>query len=266
MLDKLKCSRDMHIEDTIVQVAGKEIGPGRLTIIAGPCAVESREQMLATALAVKEAGADFLRGGAFKPRTSPYAFQGLGEEGLKLLSLAKKETGLPTISEIVDANDLPLYEDVDILQVGSRNMQNYSLLKAVGRSGKPVMLKRGLSATYEELLCSAEYIMNEGNPNVILCERGIRSFENHTRNTLDIAAVPVLKHLSHLPVAVDPSHAAGIREYVPALAKAAVAAGADAIMMEVHCNPDEALSDGRQSIDTQTFAKLCKELRELRSK
>ena len=254
-------SRIAHPADTVIDICGKKIGGGNKLIIAGPCAVESKEQILATARAVKSAGADILRGGAYKPRTSPYAFQGLGEEGIKYLAMAKKETGLPIISEIVDASDLPIFEDVDILQIGSRNMQNFSLLKAVGRTDKVILLKRGASATYEELLESAEYIMNEGNSKIILCERGIRTFETYTRNTLDIAAVPVLKELSHLPVVVDPSHATGRRELVAPLALAVNAVGADGLMVEVHLHPDEALSDGTQSITAETFADIVKKIK-----
>ncbi len=261
MKDILLSTRTEHPENSVVSVGDLKIGGGDLVVIAGPCAVESEKQIVSIAEAVKAAGADMLRGGAFKPRTSPYDFQGLGEEGIRCLLKAKKETGLPIISEIISEENLDLFEDVDVLQIGSRNMQNYSLLKAVGKTNKPVLLKRGISATYEEVLASAEYIMAEGNRNVILCERGIRSFETYTRNTLDIAAVPVLKELSHLPVAVDPSHASGRRELVPALSRAAVAAGADALMVEVHCRPEEALSDGRQSLSCEEFAAMMKEIR-----
>lgn len=254
-------SRIEHPEDTVIDICGRKIGGGNKLIIGGPCAVESKEQILAVALAVKDAGADILRGGAYKPRTSPYDFQGLGEDGIKYLVEAKKETGLPIVSEILDAADLPIFEDVDILQIGSRNMQNFSLLKAVGRTDKAILLKRGVSATYEELLESAEYIMNEGNSKVILCERGIRTFETYTRNTLDIAAVPVLKKLSHLPVIVDPSHATGRRELIAPMAMAANAAGADGLMIEVHLHPDEALSDGMQSITAEAYADIIKGLK-----
>ena len=256
----LKSSREAHPEDTLIRVGDVLIGGGELTVIAGPCAVESEKQIIEIAEAVKAAGATMLRGGAFKPRTSPYDFQGLGEEGIRYLLKAKAETGLPVVTEIVAARDLEFFADVDILQIGSRNMQNYSLLKEVGHSGKPVLLKRGISATYEELLKSAEYLMAEGNERIILCERGIRSFEPYTRNTLDIAAVPVLKELSHLPVAVDPSHASGKSELVSPLARAAVAAGADVLMLEVHGKPEEALSDGRQSIDFETFRNLMRNI------
>ncbi len=254
-------SRIEHPADTVIDICGRKIGGGNKLIIGGPCAVESKEQILAVARAVKDAGADILRGGAYKPRTSPYDFQGLGEDGIKYLVEAKKETGLPIVSEILDAADLPIFEDVDILQIGSRNMQNFSLLKAVGRTDKAILLKRGVSATYEELLESAEYIMNEGNSKVILCERGIRTFETYTRNTLDIAAVPVLKKLSHLPVIVDPSHATGRRELIAPMAMAANAAGADGLMIEVHLHPDEALSDGMQSITAEAFADIVKGLK-----
>lgn len=261
MKDIRLTTRENHPENTQFKVGDLTIGGGELVVIAGPCAVESEKQIIETAKAVKAAGANILRGGAFKPRTSPYDFQGLGEEGIRLLLKAKAETGLPVVSEIVNAEDLDIFADVDILQVGSRNMQNYSLLKALGKSGKPVLLKRGISATYEEVLASAEYLMSEGNSRVLLCERGIRSFETYTRNTLDIAAVPALKTLSHLPVAVDPSHASGRSELVPVLSKAAVAAGADVLMLEVHCTPEEALSDGRQSLSCEEFASFMREIR-----
>ena len=258
MIDIKLSSRIEHPEDTIIDIGGKKIGGGNRIVIAGPCAVESCDQIIEIAKAVKEAGADMLRGGAYKPRTSPYAFQGLGQEGLDFLLEAKKITGLPIVSEILDGADIGCFENIDILQVGSRNMQNYSLLKALGRTNKPILLKRGVSATYEELLESAEYILSEGNPNVILCERGIRTFETYTRNTLDIAAVPVLKELSHLPVIVDPSHATGRRELVEPMALAANAVGADGLMIEVHTSPDDALSDGRQSITPEAFARIVK--------
>ena len=229
-----KANRKFHPQDTMVDCGGVTIGHGLFQIIAGPCSVESEEQMVTVAKAVKAAGATLLRGGAFKPRTSPYAFQGLHEDGLKLLLKAKEATGLPVVTEIMDASHLPLFDDVDVIQVGARNMQNFELLKAVGRTNIPVLLKRGLSATLEELVMSAEYIMAEGNPNVVLCERGIRTFETSMRNTLDISAVPMLKKMTHLPVVIDPSHAAGIAFMVPSLAKAAVAVGADGLMIEVH--------------------------------
>lgn len=234
-----------------------------LTIIAGPCAVESEKQIVDIAQKIKALGADYLRGGAFKPRTSPYDFQGLAEEGLRLLSIAKKETGLRTVSEIVDIRDIDLFYDVDVLQVGARNMQNYELLKELGKIDKPVLLKRGFAATYEELLASAEYIISEGNNNVVLCERGIRTFENYTRNTLDISAVPALKALGNLPVCVDPSHGTGRSEMVEPMALAAVAAGADGIMVEVHNDPEHAALDGRQSITPEEFARLATKARKL---
>ena len=260
-----KAGRALHPEDTVISLGSTEIGGGSLTLIAGPCSVESEAQVVAIARAVKAAGATLLRGGAFKPRTSPYAFQGLGERGLAYLKIAKEETGLPLVSEIMDQSQLPLFQDVDILQVGARNMQNFALLKALGRQEKPVLLKRGLSATYEEFLMSAEYLLKEGNPRVILCERGIRSFEPSVRNTLDITAVPMLQKLSHLPLIVDPSHAGGKSELVPPLAKAAVAAGCDGLLIEVHNAPAQARSDGAQALDPQEFSKLCRSLRRLHS-
>ncbi len=233
-----------------------QFGGDKLVVIAGPCSVETEEQIVGIAQAVKEAGADMLRGGAFKPRTSPYDFQGLEAAGIKMLLKAKEETELPIITEIMDPSNLDLFSEVDVLQVGARNMQNYALLKALGKSNKPILLKRGISATYMELLTAAEYILSEGNPNVILCERGIRTFETYTRNTLDVAAVPVLKELSHLPTVVDPSHGSGRSELVGSLALAAVAAGADGLMIEVHNDPANALSDGRQSITPEQFREL----------
>lgn len=256
--------RYFHPDGTRVTVGDVTIGGGKPVMIAGPCSVESREQLLETARAVREAGGDLLRGGAFKPRSSPYSFQGLGEEGLKLLAEAREETGLPIVSEVMDVESLPVVADyVDILQIGARNMQNFPLLKDVGRLNKPVLLKRGLSATIEEWLMSAEYILNEGNPHVILCERGIRTFETHTRNTLDLSAVPVVKHLSHLPIIVDPSHGTGKRRYVAPLSKAGLVAGADGLMVEVHPNPEKALSDGPQSLTIPEFTGLMKDLRRL---
>ena len=252
-------NRKFHPENTVIQVGDVCIGKG-LTLIAGPCSVESREQIIGIARRIKESGAGILRGGAFKPRTSPYAFQGMKEEGLRLLLEAKKEVGIPIITEIMDLSQLPLFEDVDILQVGARNMQNFTLLSALGKIGKPVLLKRGMSATYEDLLMSAEYIMAAGNPDVILCERGIRTFERYTRNTLDLSAVPVLKKLSHLPVIVDPSHAAGRSDLVASLSAAAVASGADGIMVEVHNDPPHAKCDGQQSITPDAFDVLAKKL------
>ena len=246
-------NRKFHPEDTIVPVGNTQIGGGTLTIMAGPCSVESEDQIVAVAKAVKASGATMLRGGAFKPRTSPYAFQGMGAEGIELLKLARAETGLPIVSEIMDASQLPLFDDVDVIQVGARNMQNFNLLKILGAQRKPVMIKRGLSSTYEEWLMSAEYVMASGNEQVILCERGIRTFETYTRNTLDLAAIPVLRHLTHLPVIIDPSHATGLNWAVESLSKATIAAGGDGLMIEVHNNPEEALCDGDQAITPQAF-------------
>ncbi len=255
-------SREFKPADTVVEVDGVKIGGKRLTVLAGPCAVENFELLLSIARSVKKAGASVLRGGAFKPRTSPYSFQGLGEEGLKFLAEAKKRTGLPVITELMDLRDLELVErHADIIQIGARNMQNFDLLKEVGRSKKPVLLKRAMSATVKEWLLSAEYILQNGNFNVILCERGIRTFETETRFTLDMNAVPVIKSLSHLPIVVDPSHGTGRWGMVPAMAKAAVAAGADGLIIEVHSKPEEALSDGPQSMLPEKFAKLMVELR-----
>ena len=258
-------NRKFHAEDTVINVGNTRIGGGTLTLMAGPCSIESEEQIIGIAKAVKEAGATVLRGGAFKPRTSPYAFQGMGADGLELLLLAKKETGLPIISEIMEISQLPLFDDVDIIQVGTRNMQNFNLLRELGKQKKPVMLKRGMSATYEEWLMSAEYIMASGNENIILCERGIRTFETYTRNTLDIASIPVLKKLSHFPVIIDPSHAAGKSALVEPLSMSAVAGGADGIMIEVHNDPEHALCDGPQSIRPEQFAKISKKLHSLHS-
>jgi 3-deoxy-7-phosphoheptulonate synthase len=253
-------NRKFHPDDTVVKVGNTSIGGGSLTIIAGPCSVESEEQICSIAKQVKASGATLLRGGAFKPRSSPYSFQGLRDEGLKLLSIAKKMTGLPIVTEIMDIEHLDSFDDVDVIQVGARNMQNFELLKALGTTRKPILLKRGLSSTYEELLMSAEYIMAGGNNNIILCERGIRTFETYTRNTLDIAAVPVLKQLSHLPVIIDPSHASGKSALVSPLACAAVAAGADGLIIEVHNDPEHALCDGPQSIRPEAFDELVKKL------
>jgi 3-deoxy-7-phosphoheptulonate synthase len=254
-------SRESHPEDTIVEVGDTRIGNGTLTIMAGPCSIENHDMMLATARAVAGAGATILRGGAYKPRTSPYSFQGLGVEGLKYLQEAGKETGLPTITEVMEPSQVEVVaEHADILQVGTRNMQNYSLLTAVGKAGKPVMLKRGFGATIEEWLMAAEYIVSSGQPNVILCERGIRTFETYTRNTLDLTAVPLLHHLTHLPVVVDPSHATGKRWLVKPMALAAVAAGADGVMVEVHPKPDEAMSDGEQSLTFEQFTDMTDDL------
>jgi 3-deoxy-7-phosphoheptulonate synthase len=257
-------SREFQPEHTVVRVRGEAIGGTRLAVIAGPCSVESREQILATAEAVKAAGAGFLRGGAFKPRTSPYSFQGLEEEGLQLLAEARARTGLPVVTEAMDAAQLELVARyADVIQIGARNMQNYPLLREAGRCKLPVLLKRGVSATIEEFLLAAEYILNEGNYQVVLCERGIRGFNTHTRYTLDLSAVPVLKRLSHLPVIVDPSHGTGKWRYVGAMARAAVAAGADGLMIEVHPDPANALSDGPQSLNLENFAELMGSLRPL---
>ena len=255
-----EANRKFHPEDTIINVGDTQIGGGNLTIIAGPCSVESEEQIVGIAKAVKASGATMLRGGAFKPRTSPYSFQGLGEEALHYLSAAKKETGLPIVTELMDISQLHLFGDVDVIQIGTRNMQNFDLLKAVGKQEKPVLLKRGMSSTYEEWLMSAEYIMSEGNPNVILCERGIRTFETYTRNTTDICAIPVLKKLTHLPILVDPSHATGKYSLVPSIAMASVAAGCDGLLIEVHNDPQHALSDGAQSLRPDKFDVLAKNL------
>lgn len=250
-------SRAFHPQSSVVSVGDVEIGTDRPVVIAGPCAVESREQILEAAHKVKAAGAHLLRGGAFKPRSSPYSFQGLEEEGLKLLAEARRQTGLKIVSEVMDPFNLPLVcEYVDLLQVGARNMQNYHLLKELGKTSKPILLKRGMSATIEEWLMSAEYILDAGNPNVILCERGIRTFEKYTRNTLDLNAVPVVKDLSHLPIIVDPSHGIGVARYVSAMSMAALAAGADGLIIEVHPRPEQAVSDGQQSLTPQMFGEL----------
>ena len=254
-----KANRKFHPDNTVIELpGGQKIGDGSLTIMAGPCSVETEAQICEVAERVQAAGAQFLRGGAFKPRTSPYAFQGLKAEGLELLREARKKTGLPIVTEIMSASHLPLFEDVDIIQVGARNMQNFELLKELGKIDKPILLKRGLSSTIEELLMSAEYIMAGGNERVILCERGIRTYETYTRNTLDISAVPILKRLSHLPVIVDPSHASGIAWLVEPLAMAAVAAGSDGLIIEVHNNPAKALSDGAQSLTPDQFDRVAK--------
>ena len=258
-------NRKFHHEDSVITVPSAngdvKIGGSQFQIIAGPCSVESEEQITAIAKEVKKSGANLLRGGAFKPRTSPYAFQGLHDEGLRLLLEAKKETGLPIVTEIMSPAHLNLFEDVDVIQVGARNMQNFELLKELGHCKKPILLKRGLANTLEELLMSAEYIMASGNPNVILCERGIRTFETATRNTLDISAVPMLKSRSHLPVIIDPSHACGIAWMVEPMAKAAAAVGADGLIIEVHNNPPKALCDGKQSITPDAFDKLVQTIR-----
>jgi 3-deoxy-7-phosphoheptulonate synthase len=252
---KLASSQLRRGERSILDIAGRRIGGDRFALIAGPCTVEGRDQTLAAARAVRDGGAILLRGGAYKPRTSPYSFQGLGQEGLRLLAEAKEETGLPVVTELMDARDLePVLEVADVVQVGARSMQNYTLLSEIGRSGRPALIKRGLSSTLDELLMSAEYVLKEGNPNVILCERGIRTFETAYRFTLDLMAVPVLQELSHLPVVVDPSHAAGRRDLVTPLSLAAAAAGADGIIVEVHPQPDEAICDGPQALPTDGFA------------
>ena len=249
-------SRKRHPDDTVVDIGGQKIGGGNFQFIAGPCSVESAEQICSIAEAVKSAGAGLLRGGAFKPRTSPYTFQGMRAEGIELLEEAKKKTGMPIVTEIMEISHLPLFENVDVIQVGARNMQNFELLKELGRTDKPILLKRGLSSTMQELLMSAEYIMAGGNSKIILCERGIRTFEPYTRNTMDISAIAVLKEKTHLPVIADPSHAVGIAELVTPLALAAVAAGADGIMTEVHNEPSCALCDGPQAITPAQFAGL----------
>jgi 3-deoxy-7-phosphoheptulonate synthase len=256
-----RASRDFHPQDTIVPINGVQVGGERVIVMAGPCAVESEEQLLETARAVKESGAHVLRGGAFKPRTSPYSFQGMGEKGLRLLAQAREETGLPIVTEVMEPQMVPLVTTfADILQIGARNMQNYALLHAVGEAQRPVLLKRGMMSTIEELLMSAEYILSHGNNRIMLCERGIRTFETYTRNTLDISAVPMLKHLTHLPVIVDPSHGTGKWELVEPMARAAVAAGADGLLIEVHPRPEEALSDGAQSLKPERFAALMESL------
>ena len=251
-----QANRKFHPKDTIIEVGNIKIGGGYFAMIAGPCSVESEEQIIEIALAVKQAGAHILRGGAFKPRTSPYAFQGLKAEGLRLLLEAKKETNMPIITEIMNTRALDMFEDVDIIQVGARNMQNFDLLQELGKTKKPILLKRGLANTLQELLMSAEYIMSEGNENVILCERGIRTFETYTRNTLDLSCIPVLHELTHLPVIIDPSHATGKSKLVSPMAAAATAAGADGLMIEVHNNPSCALCDGAQSLTPDQFATL----------
>ena len=256
-------NRKFHEDDTIVDVGGVKIGGGNFQIIAGPCSVESREQIIAVAKAVKASGATLLRGGAFKPRTSPYAFQGLHAEGIELLKEARRVTGLPIVTEIMDGSHLPLFEDVDVIQVGARNMQNFELLKELGTLKKPILLKRGLASTLQELLMSAEYILAGGNPNVILCERGIRTFETATRNTVDISAVPVLRQLTHLPVIVDPSHGTGSAALVKPMAFAATAADADGLMIEVHNDPQHALCDGAQSLTPEAFDEVARGVRSI---
>ena len=257
-------NRAFHPEDTIVDVSGIPVGGGHMAMIAGPCSVESEEQVIDVAKAVKEAGANMLRGGAFKPRTSPYSFQGLGLEGLEMLCRAKDETGLPIVTELMSGGYLDIFDEkVDLIQIGARNMQNFDLLKQLGRTKRPILLKRGLNATYEEWIMSAEYIMASGNENVILCERGVRTFETYTRNTLDLQAIPVLKKMTHLPVVVDPSHAGGKWWLVDTMAKAALAAGTDGLMIEVHNNPDCALCDGGQSLKPEKYAVLLEQLRRI---
>jgi 3-deoxy-7-phosphoheptulonate synthase len=255
-------SREVKPDDTVLDVGGVKLGGPSIAVIAGPCSVESKEQVLEAAEGVKRSGATFLRGGAFKPRTSPYEFQGLGEEGLKLLALAREATGLKIVTELMDPDDLPMcVEYADVLQIGARNMQNFSLLRKLGVVKKPILLKRGPSATIREFLMAAEYILANGNYQVALCERGIRTFETMTRNTLDLNAVPVLKSLTHLPVVVDPSHGIGLRKHVPAMARAGVAAGADALIVEVHPCPEQALSDGHQSLSIPEFGELMRQVR-----
>ena len=259
-----KANRKFHPEDTIVDVNGVKVGGGNFAVMAGPCSVESEEQIIEVAKDVQSSGAAMLRGGAFKPRTSPYSFQGMGVQGLKLLLEAKAETGLPIVTELMSPKYCELFEEkVDLVQIGARNMQNFDLLKEVGKMSKPVLLKRGLSNTYEEWLMSAEYIMSEGNQNVILCERGIRTFENYTRNTLDVSAIPAIKRMSHLPIVVDPSHSGGYSWLVEPLALAAIAAGADGLIIEVHNNPAKALCDGQQSLTPVQFDDLMKKAEQM---
>ena len=258
-----QANRKFHPKDTIIEVGNARIGGGYFAVIAGPCSVESEEQIIAVANAVKESGASILRGGAFKPRTSPYAFQGMKDEGIRLLLEAKKATGLPIVTEIMNISTLDLFADVDIIQVGARNMQNFDLLKELGKTDKPILLKRGLANTLQELLMSAEYIMSEGNSKVILCERGIRTFESYTRNTLDLACIPVLRKLTHLPIIIDPSHATGKSWLVDPLAMGAVATGADGLLIEVHNDPAHALCDGPQSLKPEAFDKLARKLLKL---
>ncbi len=259
-----QCNRKFHPLDSVIEVGGVKIGGGNFCTIAGPCSVESKEQIIGIAKSVKESGASLLRGGAFKPRTSPYDFQGLKADGIELLLEAKKETGLPIVTEIMNANHLPLFEEVDMIQVGARNMQNFELLKELGKTQKPILLKRGLANTIKEFLMSAEYIMAEGNTNIVLCERGIRSFETYTRNTLDVSAVPLLHDLTHLPVVIDPSHATGIAKLVEPMALAGAACGADGLMIEVHNDPLRALCDGAQSITPEAFQKINQKVKKVR--
>lgn len=260
-----KANRKFHPEDSVVDVGGVKIGGGNFAVMAGPCSVENEEQIIETAKAVKAAGATLLRGGAYKPRTSPYDFQGLHEEGIKLLLKAREITGLPIVSEIMSVDQVPVFEDVDCLQVGARNMQNFDLLKAIGKTNKPVLLKRGLSATIKEWLMSAEYIMSEGNPNVILCERGIRTYETYTRNTFDVSAISALKELTHLPVVGDPSHATGKVSLIKPMAMAAVVSGADGLEIEVHNCPKKALSDAAQQLTPEQFVGVMKDIEKARS-
>jgi 3-deoxy-7-phosphoheptulonate synthase len=261
----LKVSRECKPENTIVKVGNVEFGSGKTVIIAGPCGVESEKQIMAIAKGVKKLGADMLRGGAYKPRTSPYSFQGMGEKGLKLLAKARKETGLPVVTELISVNDLHLFEKyVDMIQIGARNMQNFDLLKKAAKLKKPILLKRGMSATVEEFLLAAEYILNEGNDQVVLCERGIRTFETSTRNILDLNSLAIIKKISHLPIIADPSHSAGRYDLVPALGCAALAAGADGLIIEVHNNPDEALIDGKQSLTLENFNEMMKKLTKMK--
>jgi len=260
-----KANRKFHPEDTVVDIGGVKIGGGNFAVMAGPCSVENEEQIIETAKAVKAAGATLLRGGAYKPRTSPYDFQGLHEEGIRLLIKAREITGLPIVSEIMSPDQIPVFEDVDCLQVGARNMQNFDLLKAIGKTNKPVLLKRGLSATIKEWLMSAEYIMSEGNPNVILCERGIRTYETYTRNTFDVSAISTLKELTHLPVVGDPSHATGKVSLIKPMAMAAVVSGADGLEIEVHNCPKKALSDAAQQLTPEQFVGVMKDIEKARS-
>lgn len=260
-----QCSRKFHPESSVIKVTDNvSFGPKDFHMIAGPCSVESYEQVLSIAKDVKKAGATLLRGGAFKPRTSPYDFQGLKANGIEILNAVKQETGMPIVTEIMNANHLPMFENVDVIQVGARNMQNFELLKELGKIKKPILLKRGLANTLKEMLMSAEYIMSEGNENIILCERGIRTFETYTRNTLDLSAVPLLKELSHLPIVVDPSHATGISKLVKPMALAATACGADGLMIEVHNDPQKALCDGAQSLKPEQFAEVAKSVLDIR--
>jgi 3-deoxy-7-phosphoheptulonate synthase len=258
-----KANRKFHTDDTVVDMGGYKLGGGNFQFIAGPCSVESKEQICGIAKSVKQAGANLLRGGAFKPRTSPYSFQGLRDEGIEYLLQAKEQNGMPIVSEIMNANHLPMFENIDVIQVGARNMQNFELLKELGTINKPILLKRGLANTLEELLMSAEYIMSGGNEQIILCERGIRTFETATRNTLDISAIPMLKRLSHLPIIIDPSHAAGDAALVYPLSMASAAAGADGLIIEVHNDPAHALCDGPQSITPDAFAALASDVKKI---